>query len=598
MRQKPFQFNSLASAGGGGHGPGADPFADNGCHPLTAAMLSLIPGLGQLYVGEKRKGWIFLDVTAVNIVLLWLMLFVEPLSRALTQIGTNMHFRVNEGVMTALQYAHLGSPASLLILALMSSFVLYAARDAYDRAFGIRRKRIYGDSVMELSEATSGSYIFHFALMISFAILALFFLVPAAPKMQTVEIKFTEQQPVSTPEKVVSKSAATAAAKAHGHKQPDKPIVAARSMASASHAEPAHASAAHAALKEPVKPPSKEPAHSVAKAEQTNTPAPPSPVHVAPRAVSQPAPRPAVSSATSSSSLPTPQPTSAHVLPTPNPLPAPHAVHSGDFALPLLATTPTRISVGAPALQPMSATNRNLLAQMPAPSTFAHTSAGPPGIGQPHQMKPGSDTGTSGFTPGTMGVPRQTGSSSNAPVTLARVSSPAGTKGDTQGAPPPVRAINDNGPIGTWSVTPNVGSKSGPAGSKSHLSKDKVGNDRRNEDGASNENIDSKNAQEPVKVSPDFGPYMADLQRRIKRHWFPKPDQLSRKVTVRFNVSVAGDLSNLQLVRTCGDSLADKAALDAVQNATPFMHLPVHATEPVDVEFTFDYNVFSGRSSR
>lgn len=35
-------------------------------HPGMAAMLSIIPGLCQLYNGEKRKGMLFLDVAAIN----------------------------------------------------------------------------------------------------------------------------------------------------------------------------------------------------------------------------------------------------------------------------------------------------------------------------------------------------------------------------------------------------------------------------------------------------------------------------------------------------------------------------------------------------
>ena len=602
MRQNPFQFNSLASAGGGGHN--ADPFAQNGCHPLTAAILSLIPGLGQLYVGDRRKGIIFLDVAAVNAILLWLMLFTEPMVRTVSQFGASFHFRLNGGVIDAVRYAHLGSPASLLIVALMSLFVLYAARDAYDRAFGLRRKQIYGDSVIELSEATSGSYIFHFALMISFAILALFFLIPPPRAAQVVEIVFTDTPPVTTHEKVVSKVAAPAAAVAHGHKQPDKLLAAARSAASA-HVQPTQTAA------------KSEPAHAAAKSEPSQAKAAsssaapravaaarvPTPVRVAPPPMPMPhVPQPTAAppAAAAGAALPTPQPKAASSTPqNPSPLPTPHMVQPNAFSLPFLSSTPSPARLGAPAAQPLAMSNKNLIAAIPAPSGLAHTAGGPPGLGQPHQLKAGSDAGSSGAAPGVMGVPRQTEPGSSAPAALAAVGShngPAGN-GTSTGAPLPRRAISDNGPIGTWSVTPNVGSY-GPQGKHGTSGKDRTGTDANNEDGTTDRNVDDGRPQPAVTVSPDFGPYMADLQRRIKRHWCPKQDQLSRKVMVRFNVSLDGTMSNLQLVRTSGDTLADKAALDAVQSASPFAHLPQHAKDAVDVEFTFDYNVFSGRSPR
>src|SRR5205823_2803101 len=49
--------------------------------------------------------------------------------------------------------------------------------------------------VIQIPEATSGSYIFHFALMVSCFILAFFFLVPLPPKAQITDIEFIENQP-------------------------------------------------------------------------------------------------------------------------------------------------------------------------------------------------------------------------------------------------------------------------------------------------------------------------------------------------------------------------------------------------------------------
>jgi len=95
----------------------------------------------------------------------------------------------------------------------------------------------------------------------------------------------------------------------------------------------------------------------------------------------------------------------------------------------------------------------------------------------------------------------------------------------------------------------------------------------------------------------DFGPYMADLQRRIKRAWFPPKGNESKRVMVVFKVHRNGTMSNLRLQRSSGLAIADQAALKAVQNAAPFRQLPDGAPADVDIQFTFDYNVFKGSGS-
>lgn len=99
-----------------------------------------------------------------------------------------------------------------------------------------------------------------------------------------------------------------------------------------------------------------------------------------------------------------------------------------------------------------------------------------------------------------------------------------------------------------------------------------------------------------ISAAPDvdFGPYMADLQRRIKRKWFPPRGQESKRARVRFKVQHDGQMSNLELDVPSGDEGADQASLAAVKDASPFRPLPVGAPSFVDIQFTFDYNVFNG----
>jgi TonB family protein len=88
----------------------------------------------------------------------------------------------------------------------------------------------------------------------------------------------------------------------------------------------------------------------------------------------------------------------------------------------------------------------------------------------------------------------------------------------------------------------------------------------------------------------DFGPYMADLQRRLKRAWFPPKGNESKIVKVVFTVHKDGKMTNLRIVMSSGLQIADAAAQKAVENASPFRPLPDGADDEIDVPYTFDYN--------
>lgn len=96
----------------------------------------------------------------------------------------------------------------------------------------------------------------------------------------------------------------------------------------------------------------------------------------------------------------------------------------------------------------------------------------------------------------------------------------------------------------------------------------------------------------------DFGPYMKDLQTRIKRNWMPPKKDRSKRVLVVFKVHKNGEVSNLRLSSSSGTQDADKAALKAVEDAAPMKPLPEGAPENVDIEFTFDYNIWVGKTKK
>jgi TonB family protein len=92
---------------------------------------------------------------------------------------------------------------------------------------------------------------------------------------------------------------------------------------------------------------------------------------------------------------------------------------------------------------------------------------------------------------------------------------------------------------------------------------------------------------------PDFGPYMRELQRRIKKNWNPPRGNESKRVILLFKVSRDGQLLSLRVYKSSSNPENDKAAVQAVRDAAPFRPLPPeYKGRDVDIQFTFDYNVF------
>ena len=92
---------------------------------------------------------------------------------------------------------------------------------------------------------------------------------------------------------------------------------------------------------------------------------------------------------------------------------------------------------------------------------------------------------------------------------------------------------------------------------------------------------------------PDFGPYMRELQRRIKMNWDPPKGNESKRVVLLFKIAKDGRLLSCSVFKSSGLQNADNAALNAVKLAAPIRPLPPeYKKSSIDVQFTFDYNVF------
>lgn len=92
---------------------------------------------------------------------------------------------------------------------------------------------------------------------------------------------------------------------------------------------------------------------------------------------------------------------------------------------------------------------------------------------------------------------------------------------------------------------------------------------------------------------PDFGPYMRELQRRIKLNWDPPKGNESKTVILLFKIAKDGRLLSCRVNRSSGLPSADQAALKAVELTAPFRPLPADFKgQSIDIQFTFDYRVF------
>ena len=564
--------------------------------PSTAAMLSIIPGLGQLYNGEMRKGCLFMVVAAMNLLLFIGMCCTEQILATFNAFGDTFHMKPNGFLVKIIVDGHIGTPVSMIMAVFFFLFIAYSVRDAYDHA-SFHRRKIYPDMVIELPEATSGSYIFHFTFMATLFILAMFFLIPPPPRAQITDIEFIENQP-KVQHKTEYKKKAEHNSENVGKHNPKKPVTATGTPANKPAPAAKPAPKAPSPTKAPTPTPTKAPAPTPTKA-PTPTPSPkPSPTPT-PHPQHAPSPTPApMPTARPSPAAPTPMATPRSMA-APSAVPMPHASPShAPSPMPTMAPSPMAHSGPGMAPSPMptarpSGNFAGLPSSAPSPIAMSHGGGGVPGFAP--SPKVGGTAGGGAFSapmPIAMGGGGGGGGSSGAPSPVPVAATGGGRGhggggGGASGAPAPIRAASGGGGGGgggsSGMVAPSVPRSGGSGGGG--------GNGQTGNPGPNNR---SGAPSTGASADVDFGPYMADLQRRIKKHWFPPKGQESKRVMVIFKVHTGGELSDLRIDHSSGLQIADKAALDAVQNAAPFRPLPAGAPDAVDIQFTFDYNVFNG----
>jgi hypothetical protein len=89
----------------------------------------------------------------------------------------------------------------------------------------------------------------------------------------------------------------------------------------------------------------------------------------------------------------------------------------------------------------------------------------------------------------------------------------------------------------------------------------------------------------------DYGPFMAELQRRIRRFWHPPKQKESYHLVTLFEIDKNGEFSGIKIENPHDLDAVNEAARKAIQEAGPMRVSNPYRREPIKIEFKFDYNV-------
>ena len=187
-------------------------------------------------------------------------------------------------------------------------------------------------------------------------------------------------------------------------------------------------------------------------------------------------------------------------------------------------------------------------------------------------------------------------------VSAPKTNAPVGTTYRPQGSTGSGSASGSSGtPAPKFSSTSGSGSRGGTGTGSSGASRGAAGSSGSRGSGGgagsgNNPGPGNPNGTPGIDAlkQPNWGPYMRDLEQRIKKNWFPPKGDTSKRVVITFTIAKDGRLLSKRISKSSGLPLADQAALKAVESTAPFRPLPPEFRgTSVPIEFTFDYNVIN-----
>ena len=99
-----------------------------------------------------------------------------------------------------------------------------------------------------------------------------------------------------------------------------------------------------------------------------------------------------------------------------------------------------------------------------------------------------------------------------------------------------------------------------------------------------------------IKDGVDFGPFLADMNRQVRRVWLCPKGTENVTVVVLVQFGAPGQAPTVRLRQSCGVTDADVAASNAVRSGSRGLKLPPGAHYSMEFQFTFDKNTAAGSS--
>lgn len=115
-----------------------------------------------------------------------------------------------------------------------------------------------------------------------------------------------------------------------------------------------------------------------------------------------------------------------------------------------------------------------------------------------------------------------------------------------------------------------------------------------------NKKLPAKKTIEIQQTDDSIQQYMNNMQHTVKANWNPKTNsENSTRVVLKYRIHKNGEISNIEVLKSSGDKKMDETAIEAVRKSSPLAELPDAIKENyVDVNFSFDYNIFRGRNNK
>lgn len=96
----------------------------------------------------------------------------------------------------------------------------------------------------------------------------------------------------------------------------------------------------------------------------------------------------------------------------------------------------------------------------------------------------------------------------------------------------------------------------------------------------------------------DYRPYIAYVQGQVKKNWHPPKIDHDYRMTVSFEISRTGAISNIKLANPSYIPAFDRAAIAAVEAAAPLTYPKESPRKFINFQFLFDYNVRNHQSDQ